>query len=40
VAEFLEQHGIRADALKGGFDAWCEAGYETAPLERHARQAA
>jgi rhodanese-related sulfurtransferase len=30
VAQFLNEHGYRASALKGGFDAWKASGY---PLE-------
>jgi len=31
VARFLNEHGYTAKALKGGFDAWKEAGYPTEP---------
>jgi rhodanese-related sulfurtransferase len=27
VAQFLNERGYRASALKGGFDAWKAAGY-------------
>jgi len=40
VAEFLEQHGYRADALLGGFDAWKASGYKTEPLPQEMRRAA
>ena len=29
MAQFLNEHGFRAEALTGGFDAWEEAGYPT-----------
>ena len=29
--EYYESKGFRAAALKGGFDAWVQAGYPTAP---------
>ncbi|MGV3723313.1 MAG: hypothetical protein ACO1SX_20635 [Actinomycetota bacterium] len=40
MAELLEQRGYRADVLQGGFDAWKDEGFETAPLQQQARQAA
>jgi rhodanese-related sulfurtransferase len=40
VAEYLEGQGYRADALRGGFDAWKAQGFETEPLGEAARRAA
>jgi hypothetical protein len=33
VASFLEKHGYRAYALKGGYMAWLRAGYPVARKE-------
>jgi len=35
VALFLQQHGYRARALSGGFNAWRDAGL---PLEKRIRE--
>jgi rhodanese-related sulfurtransferase len=40
VAEFLAQHGYRAAALRGGFDAWKQQGYQTEPIGRRVQRAA
>jgi rhodanese-related sulfurtransferase len=40
VAEFLENRGYPADALRGGFDAWKEQGFATEPLAGEERLAA
>ena len=37
MASFLEKHGYRAFALKGGYMAWLRAGY---PIERKQATAA
>jgi rhodanese-related sulfurtransferase len=31
VAQYLNENGYQAEALRGGFDAWKEAGYPTEP---------
>jgi rhodanese-related sulfurtransferase len=40
AAQHYESLGLKASALRGGFDAWVQAGLKTAPKESSETKAA